>query len=69
VWEREGWLDILGRHIIGQRNKKKWQEHCEGGPLSLPRIHGRVTAGFASSAAGCARWEQKIRSHYRAEMI
>ncbi|WP_269526356.1 type I restriction endonuclease subunit R [Coraliomargarita parva] len=34
VWEREGWLEILGRYLIAQRNKKKEIEK-----LIFPRYH------------------------------
>jgi len=34
VWARESWLEILGRYVIGQRNKKK---HIE--KLIFPRFH------------------------------
>ena len=34
VWERESWLEILGRYIIAQRNKKKQIEK-----VIFPRFH------------------------------
>ena len=34
VWQRESWLEILGRYLIGQRNDKK---HLTG--LIFPRYH------------------------------
>lgn len=34
VWQRESWLEILGRYIIAQRNKKKEIER-----LIFPRFH------------------------------
>lgn len=34
VWERESWLEILGRYVIAQRNKKKQIEK-----LIFPRYH------------------------------
>jgi type I restriction enzyme, R subunit len=34
VWERESWLEILGRYLIGQRNKAKQLER-----VIFPRFH------------------------------
>lgn len=34
VWEREGWLEILGRYLIAKRNKKKQIER-----VIFPRYH------------------------------
>jgi type I restriction enzyme R subunit len=52
VWERESWLEILGRYLIAQRNKKKQIER-----VIFPRYHQldvtrKVQAAVVNDGAG-----------------
>lgn len=52
VWERESWLEILGRYLIAQRNKKKQIER-----VIFPRFHQldvtrKIQAAVAKEGAG-----------------